>query len=80
MPRIGPLAGGNFGLAGDELAAGSMDPLLGSSITYRIALGPLTKVALCSLREGLPSRIEPFDDGVGKVPGFALHLGAGTRG
>jgi ribosomal protein S27E len=42
----------NSYLAGDELEAGPMEQLLGSSITYRIAVGPLTKAARCSRYRG----------------------------
>jgi len=38
----------NSYLAGDELEGGTMAQLLGLSITYRIAVGPLTKAARCS--------------------------------
>ena len=38
----------NSYLAGDAVEAGPIDQLLGSSITYRIAVGPLTKAARCS--------------------------------
>jgi hypothetical protein len=42
----------NSTLAGDGLEAGPMQQLLGSSITYRIAVGPLTKAARSSRCRG----------------------------
>jgi len=65
-------------LAGDGLDAGPMDQLLGSSITYRIALGPQQGRKVFT-RQTLPSCDEPFDDGVGKVAGFSLHAGVAAR-
>jgi hypothetical protein len=38
----------NSTLAGDDFEAGPLDQLLGSSIMYRIAVGPLTKAARSS--------------------------------
>ena len=64
----------NSYLAGDELEAGPMDALLGSSITYRIAVGPQQGRKVFTLQT-LPACDEPFDDGVGKVAGFSLHAG-----
>ncbi len=68
----------NAYLAGDDLEAGPMEQLLGSSITYRIAVGPhqgrkvftLQKLAACD---------DSFDDGVGKVARFSLHAGVAAR-
>ncbi len=48
-----------------------MDELLGSSITYRIAVGPQQGRKVFTLQT-LPACDEPFDDGVGKVAGFSL--------
>ncbi len=48
-----------------------MDQLLGSSITYRIAVGPQQGRKVFTLQT-LPACDEPFDDGVGKVAGFSL--------
>ena len=61
----------NCYLAGDELEAGPMSQLLGSSITYRIAVGPQQGRKVFTLQT-LPACDEPFDDGVGKVAGFSL--------
>ena len=68
----------NSYLAGDDLEAGPMEQLLGSSITYRIAVGRQQGRKVFTLQT-LPACDEPFDDGVGKVAGFftACH-GCGT--
>ena len=68
----------NGSLAGDELDAGPMEQLLGSSITYRIAIGPQQGRKVFTLQT-LPACDEPFDDGVGKVAGFSLHAGVAAR-
>ena len=65
-------------LAGDCLEAGPMEQLLGSSITYRIAVGPQQGRKVFTLQT-LPACDEPFDDGVGKVAGFSLHAGVAAR-
>ena len=43
-----------------------MDQLLGSSITYRIAVGPQQGRKVFTLQT-LPACDEPFDDAVGKA-------------
>ena len=68
----------NSYLAGDELEAGPMEQLLGSSITYRIAVGPQQGRKVFTLQT-LPACEEPFDDGVGKGAGFSLHAGVAAR-
>ena len=68
----------NSYLAGDALEAGPMDQLLGSSITYRIAVGPQQGRKVFTLQT-LPGCEEPFDAGVGKVAGFSLHAGVAAR-
>jgi Putative transposase len=68
----------NSYLAGDELGARPMNRLLGSSITYRIAVGPQQGRKVFTLQT-LPACDEPFDDGVGKVAGFSLHAGVAAR-
>ncbi len=68
----------NSYLAGDELEAGPMEQLPGSSITYRIAVGPQQGRKVFTLQT-LPACDEPFDDGVGKVAGFSLHAGLAAR-
>ncbi len=65
-------------LAGDGLEAGPLDQLLGSSITYRIAVGPQQGRKVFTLQT-LPACDEPFDVGVGKVAGFSLHAGVAAR-
>jgi hypothetical protein len=68
----------NSCLIGDGLEAGPMDQLLGSSITYRIAVGPQQGRKVFTLQT-LPACDEPFDDGLGKVAGFSLHAGVAAR-
>jgi hypothetical protein len=68
----------NSYLAGDDLEAGPMAQLLGSSITDRIAIGPQQGRKVFTLQT-LPASDEPFDDGVGKVAGFSLHAGVVAR-
>ena len=55
-----------------------MTPLLGHSITYRIAVGPQAGRQVFTLQT-LPASGEPFDDGIGKVGGFSLHAGVAAR-
>ena len=55
-----------------------MTPLLGSSITYRIAVGPHAGRKVFTLQT-LPACDEPFDDGVGQVAGCSLHAGVAAR-
>lgn len=52
--------------------------LLGSSITYRIAIWPQQGRKVFTLQT-LPACDEPFDEGVGKVAGFSLHAGVAAR-
>jgi hypothetical protein len=58
----------NSYLAGDALEAGPMEQLVGSSITYRIAIGPQQGRKVFTLQT-LPVCDESFDDGVGKAAG-----------
>ena len=58
----------NSYLAADALEAGPMEQLLGSSITYRIAIGPQQGRKVFTLQT-LSACEEPFDAGVGKVAG-----------
>ena len=55
-----------------------MDQILGSSITYRIAVGPQQGRKVFTLQT-LPACEEPFADGVGRVAGFSLHAGVAAR-
>jgi hypothetical protein len=68
----------NSYLAGDDLEAGPLVQRLGSSITYRIAVGPQAGRKTFTLQT-LPARDEPFDEGVGEVAGFSLHAGVAAR-
>ena len=64
----------NSYLAGDAVDDKPMMPLLGHSITYRIAVGPQVERKVFTLQT-LPGCDEPYDDGVGKVAGLSLHAG-----
>ena len=55
-----------------------MEQLLGSSITYRIAVGPQQGRKVFTLQT-LPAYEEPCDAGVGKVAGLSLHAGVVAR-
>jgi hypothetical protein len=68
----------NSYLAGDGLEAGSMEQLLGSSITYRVAVGPQQGRKVFTLQT-LPACDAPFDEQVGMVAGFNLHAGVAAR-
>jgi hypothetical protein len=68
----------NSYLVGDELEAGPMEQLLGSSITYRIAVGPQQGRKVFTLQT-LSACDGPIDDGIGNVAGFSLHPSFATR-
>ena len=68
----------NSYLTGEGLEAGPMDELLGSSITYRIAVGRQQGRKVLTLQT-LPACDEPFDDGVGQAVGFSLHAVTSPR-
>lgn len=70
----------NSYLAGDTADDDPMNPLLGSSITYRIAIGLHAGRKVFTLQT-LPAcePEEPFGDTVGKVAGFSLHAGVAAR-
>ena len=68
----------NSYVSGELFEAGSLDQLLGRSITYRIAVGPHAGCKVFTLQT-LPSCNEPFDEAVGKVAGFSLHAGVAAR-
>ena len=68
----------NSYLASDAVDDDPMNPLLGHSITYRIAVGPQAGRKVFTLQT-LPTCDEPFDDKVGKVAGFSLHAGVAAR-
>jgi hypothetical protein len=74
---------GNVYLTPDAVNASDDDPssqLLGSSITYRIALGPQQgrKVFTLQTLPDLESD-NPFSSSVGEVAGFSLHAGVATK-
>jgi hypothetical protein len=64
----------------DALPGGSMDQLLGHSITYRIAVGPQAGRKVFTLQT-LPARNpeEQYSDTAGKIAGFSLHAGVAAR-
>ena len=70
----------NSCLASDAVDDDPMNPLIGHSITYRIAVGPQVGRKVFTLQT-LPA-CEPedqFGDTVGKVAGFSLHAGVAAR-
>ena len=54
----------NSYLSDDAVGEDPMTPLLGHSITYRIAVGPQAGRKVFTLQT-LPASGEPFDDGIG---------------
>ncbi|MFA5679700.1 MAG: IS91 family transposase, partial [Pseudomonas sp.] len=68
----------NSYLASDSVEDDPMTPLLGHSITYRIAVGPQAGRKVFTLQT-LPASDEPVDGGAGKVAGFSLHAGVAAR-
>ncbi len=57
-----------------------MNHLLGSSITYRIAMGPQQGRKVFTLQTLPDCRPDsPFEKTVGTVAGFSLHAGVATR-
>ena len=71
----------NSYLASDAVDADLMNPLLGHSIIYRIAVGLQAGRKVFSLQT-LPAcdRQDPFGDTVGKVAGISLHAGVSGQG
>ena len=74
---------GNIFLTQDAVCASDEDPsnqLLGSSITYRIAVGPQQGRKVFTLQT-LPDleTDSPFSCSVGEVAGFSLHAGVATK-
>ena len=74
---------GNVYLTPEAVNASDDDPssqLLGSSITYRIALGPQQGCKVFTLQT-LPDleSDNPFSSSVGEVAGFSLHAGVATK-
>ena len=74
---------GNSYLTTDGVDADPESPmshLLGSSITYRIAVGPQQGRKVFTLQTLPDCRPDnPFVDTLGKVAGFSLHAGVATR-
>jgi hypothetical protein len=68
----------NSYLALDTVGDDPMTPLLGHSITYRIAVGPQAGRKVFTLQT-LPASDEPVDGGAGKAAGFSLHAGVAAR-
>jgi hypothetical protein len=70
----------NSYLVTDALPGGSMDQLLGHSITYRIAVGPQSGGKVFTLQT-LPAcdPEEQYSDTAGKIAGFSLHAGVAAR-
>jgi hypothetical protein len=68
----------NSYLASDAVDDDPMTPLLGHSITCRIAVGPQAGRKVFTLQT-LPASGELFDDGAGKMAGFSLHAGVAAR-
>ena len=70
----------NSYLATDAVPGGSMDQLLGHSITYRIAVGPQAGRKVFTLQT-LPACDpgEQYSDTAGKIAGFSLHAGVAAR-
>jgi len=68
----------NSYLAGDAMDEGPMDQLPGSSVRYRIAVGPQAGGKVFTLQR-LPGSDEPFGDAVSQVAGFSLHAGVAAR-
>ncbi|WP_407066007.1 IS91 family transposase, partial [Escherichia coli] len=68
----------NSYLASDAVDDDPMTPLLGHSITYRIAVGSQAGRKVFTLQT-LPTSGDPFGDGIGKVAGSSLHAGVAAR-
>ena len=70
----------NSCLASDAVGDDPMNPLLGHSITYRIAVGSQAGCKVFTLQT-LPAcdSEDPFGDNVGRVAGFSLHAGVAAR-
>jgi hypothetical protein len=72
--------GGNIYLTRESVV--TVDPsnhLFGSSITYRIAVGPQQGRKVISLQTLADCGDDPFTTRVGNVAGFSLHAGVATR-
>jgi hypothetical protein len=65
--------------AADEENENAMNHLLGSSITYRIAIGPQQGRKVFTLQTLPDCGDDPLASTVGKVAGFSLHAGVAAR-
>ncbi len=73
---------GNAYLTHEAVAVSDEDPsshLLGSSITYRIALGPQQGRKVMTLRTSPDCGDDQFATRVANVAGFSLHAGVATK-
>ena len=73
---------GNIYLTPEAMEASDEDPsnqLLGSSITYRIAVGPQQGRKVMTLQTLPDCGDDQFTTGVGNVAGFSLHAGVAAR-
>jgi len=73
---------GSIFLSPEAVDASDEDPtnqLLGSSVTYRIAVGPQQGRKVFTLQTLPDHGDEPLTTGVGNVAGFSLHAGVATR-
>jgi hypothetical protein len=73
---------GNIFLTQEAVDASDGDPtnqLLGSSVTYRIAVGPQQGRKVMTLQSLGDCGDDPFTTRVGNVAGFSLHAGVATK-
>ena len=73
---------GNTWLTRETVSSPEEDPsnqLLGSSITYRIAVGPQQGRKVMTLQTLADCGDDAFTTRVGNVAGFSLHAGVATR-
>ena len=73
---------GNLYLTRDAVSTADEDPsnhLLGSSITYRIAVGPQQGRKVMTLQTLADCGDDQFTTRVGNVAGFSLHAGVATK-
>lgn len=68
----------NSFLAFDPATGGTMDDLIGHSITYRVAFGPRAGQKVFTLQT-VPPREEEPRKGVAQYAGFSLHAGIGVE-
>ena len=73
--KVRPGTGREAGLGHED----SSSHLLGSSITYRIAVGPQQGRKVMTLQTIPDCGDNPFTTRVGNVAGFSLHAGVSTK-